>query len=364
MRSRLPACFSAAPTPASSSPPRSGSSWRGSSRPRRRSSSHGPHAEWVLRRGNLLLGGLFVVMVAWAVVSLTETRPLDEPLGAEQLDGWQTVLAVLGVALLRAGGTRLLPAVPAPSRAFRVRVRDRLRAARGGDGRHRVGAQLAALVVGVARADGQRVRRHRRSGPQRVARGALQPALPRRDARRREGREHPLRRPRRVHPLRREARPDGGRGDAQHLLREAHPAPGAGRWGRPRDRRRRAHGRLRGRRPSHASGTRGAAPPAIGAPHRRRARRLAALPGRSVERRGALRRPRRVERAPQARVRGRRREPDGSPPVGGAGRRRSHQPGHLSAARRPRSRRSCRAARGEGKGGAVTAYVLHQLSKR
>ncbi len=62
------------------------------------------HAEWVLRRGNLLLGALFAVMGAWAVISVTETGPLDEPLGAEQLDGWQTVLAVLGVGFYGLAG--------------------------------------------------------------------------------------------------------------------------------------------------------------------------------------------------------------------------------------------------------------------
>jgi class 3 adenylate cyclase len=50
-------------------------------------------------RGNVLLAALFGVMSAWAFVSLAELPPLDDPLAVEQLDGWQIVLAALGVAL-------------------------------------------------------------------------------------------------------------------------------------------------------------------------------------------------------------------------------------------------------------------------
>jgi adenylate cyclase len=53
----------------------------------------------VVRRAPLLLGALFALMAAWAVVSLAELPPLDDPLGGEELDGWQTVLAVIGLAL-------------------------------------------------------------------------------------------------------------------------------------------------------------------------------------------------------------------------------------------------------------------------
>jgi class 3 adenylate cyclase len=56
-------------------------------------------AQSVVRRGDLLLGALLVVMAAWAVVSLAELPPLDDPLAAEQLDGWQLVLAAVGVGL-------------------------------------------------------------------------------------------------------------------------------------------------------------------------------------------------------------------------------------------------------------------------
>src|SRR5829696_6509571 len=40
----------------------------------------------VVRRGNLILGGLLAVMGVWALFSLAELPPLDEPVPAEQLD--------------------------------------------------------------------------------------------------------------------------------------------------------------------------------------------------------------------------------------------------------------------------------------
>jgi class 3 adenylate cyclase len=56
-------------------------------------------ARAVVRRSSALLGALVVVIAIWAVVSLAELPPLDDPLAAEQLDGWQLVLAAVGVAL-------------------------------------------------------------------------------------------------------------------------------------------------------------------------------------------------------------------------------------------------------------------------
>ena len=38
-------------------------------------------------------------MAAWAIVSLGELWPLDEPLSGEQLDGWQNAIGIAGVAL-------------------------------------------------------------------------------------------------------------------------------------------------------------------------------------------------------------------------------------------------------------------------
>ncbi len=55
-------------------------------------------ARRVVRSGNLLFAALFVAMGVWAFVALTERPPLDDPLAAEQLDGWQLVLAAAGLA--------------------------------------------------------------------------------------------------------------------------------------------------------------------------------------------------------------------------------------------------------------------------
>ncbi|CAN5116778.1 hypothetical protein BH20ACT13_BH20ACT13_10490 [soil metagenome] len=56
-------------------------------------------ARSVVRHAPLLLAGLFALMAAWAVVSLAELPPLDGPLEAEELDGWQVVLAAVGLGL-------------------------------------------------------------------------------------------------------------------------------------------------------------------------------------------------------------------------------------------------------------------------
>ena len=56
-------------------------------------------AELVLRAAPVLLGCVAAVVVTWAVFSLAGLPPLDDPLAAEQLDGWQLVLAAAGVGL-------------------------------------------------------------------------------------------------------------------------------------------------------------------------------------------------------------------------------------------------------------------------
>src|SRR5262245_60534813 len=56
-------------------------------------------ADTVLRWTPGLLGVVAALTTAWAVVSLAELPPLDGPLAAERLDGWQLILAALGVAL-------------------------------------------------------------------------------------------------------------------------------------------------------------------------------------------------------------------------------------------------------------------------
>ena len=56
-------------------------------------------ARSVVRSAPVLLAGLAALMAVWAIVSLAELPPLDGPLEAEQLDGWQLVLAAIGLAL-------------------------------------------------------------------------------------------------------------------------------------------------------------------------------------------------------------------------------------------------------------------------
>jgi class 3 adenylate cyclase len=56
-------------------------------------------AALVVRISPLLLGLVFGLMAVWAIVSLAELPPLKSPLAAERLDGWQLVLAAIGIAL-------------------------------------------------------------------------------------------------------------------------------------------------------------------------------------------------------------------------------------------------------------------------
>jgi adenylate cyclase len=56
-------------------------------------------ADAVLRLTPALVVVVGAIVATWAVVSLAELPPLDGPLSSEQLDGWQVILAALGVAL-------------------------------------------------------------------------------------------------------------------------------------------------------------------------------------------------------------------------------------------------------------------------
>jgi adenylate cyclase len=53
----------------------------------------------VMRHARLFIGALLGLLALWALVSLAEWPPLDEPLAVEELDGWQLALAGSGVAL-------------------------------------------------------------------------------------------------------------------------------------------------------------------------------------------------------------------------------------------------------------------------
>ena len=53
----------------------------------------------MLRFSDVLMGALIGLMALWAAVSLAKLPPLDEALPAEELNGWQVALALVGVAL-------------------------------------------------------------------------------------------------------------------------------------------------------------------------------------------------------------------------------------------------------------------------
>jgi adenylate cyclase len=59
----------------------------------------GPRAERVLHAAPLLVGVVAAIVAVWAVFSLAEIPPLDNPLTTEQLDGWQVLLASIGIAV-------------------------------------------------------------------------------------------------------------------------------------------------------------------------------------------------------------------------------------------------------------------------
>jgi class 3 adenylate cyclase len=61
-----------------------------------------PYAEAAVRHAGRLLAALVALLVLWGVFSLAELPPLDGPLGAEALDGWQVTLAVAGSLLYAA----------------------------------------------------------------------------------------------------------------------------------------------------------------------------------------------------------------------------------------------------------------------
>jgi adenylate cyclase len=55
-------------------------------------------AQALVGRANTLLGALLALLALWGLVSLAELPPLDSPLTKEQLEGWQLLLAAVGIA--------------------------------------------------------------------------------------------------------------------------------------------------------------------------------------------------------------------------------------------------------------------------
>jgi adenylate cyclase len=62
----------------------------------------------LLRRATLLRAGVLALMVIWAVVSLAELAPLDQPLPDEEADGWLLAFAIGGIALYGLAAARYL----------------------------------------------------------------------------------------------------------------------------------------------------------------------------------------------------------------------------------------------------------------
>ena len=188
-----------------------------------------------------------------------------------------------GPPVLRVRGAPLLRPLPATARSVAARGVRRLHLARRSDGRDRLRPQLARLVVGVARADGRRVRPRRARRPpgvpaQALGRGRLQGPLPRahRGARRpplRAGAQPCRRRGRGRRRVQRggDAAPPAGRRRAAQAGRALQPvplaaAPGAAarRAGRRRARRRAAGGQRALRRPAGVHGVLRGLDPAAG----------------------------------------------------------------------------------------------------
>ena len=119
----------------------------------------------VIRGQNILRAALVVLLVAWGVASLASLPPLDNPLTPEEAEGPLRFAALVGVGALRDRRDPLPAAVPDDARAASARGPHLVDPARRGDGRRRVRPQLAAVVVGVAPADGDRVRARRLGRP-------------------------------------------------------------------------------------------------------------------------------------------------------------------------------------------------------
>lgn len=65
-------------------------------------------SRWLTARSGPILGALFAVMALWAVVSLVEAPPLNDPLQEETLEGWQSALGAVGVLAYATGAVGYL----------------------------------------------------------------------------------------------------------------------------------------------------------------------------------------------------------------------------------------------------------------
>jgi len=130
-----------------------------------------------------MLGGLFVLLVAWGAVSIGELPPLDEPASGEELDGWQLSLAAAGVVLYVAAAAGYARVYRRRRAGFLLAVTIALAL---------LGEAMVVIAwarnwqlswVALARAHAARLRPDRGERAPAVARGASQRALPGRHAR-------------------------------------------------------------------------------------------------------------------------------------------------------------------------------------
>ena len=140
----------------------------------------------IVRHARALVGAVLALLGLWAVLSLAELPPLRATVAPEDAEAALGRVRADRRRGVRVRGRAVLPDRGAAQLQARLRDRVRLRAAgRVARDRARVAHdELAAELVGVAPADGDQLLHDRRRRAAGVVRGALQRALPRRDARR------------------------------------------------------------------------------------------------------------------------------------------------------------------------------------
>ena len=326
----------------------------------------GARAERVLRAAPFLVGAVVAIVAAWAVFSLGELPPLDNPLASEELNGWQIVLASLGVALfgvaafgfLRIHRRRHERFVLAFAIACALLAEAMVVIAWARNWQvswwewHVLMLGAFVLIALVARAEWHQERfsalylDETRAGATDVSILFADLAGFTSYTERHEPDEVAAMLNAyfgRIIPLMRRAGGDvhqivgdeimvvfGTDGTPDHAARAARAGLDAA---------------------------------ARGLADRARARRLAALPGRREHRRGARGRRRRRDGPPHVRLRRRFRQRGCPDPVRGPGRRRARGRGDVPPPRRPRGRRGRSPLRVKGKSDLLVAYLLHRLDR-
>ena len=130
----------------------------------------------IVRHSRLLTALVLAIIAAWAVVSLAELPPLRDSVTPEDVELPLSILATVGVPLyafaafayFRVWARRRTRLALAVAFAFALLAEALVVAVAS------LADELAAELVGVARADGDQLRRDRRRHLVRVVRGALQ----------------------------------------------------------------------------------------------------------------------------------------------------------------------------------------------